>query len=94
MQTVSGGTQQQLKIQITTHNAKGYLNCQTGRLPHSLKHLTVSPIPQAPIKQDQTILQENMLTSIINITNSSTQLPLAIPGAQRKTKSGIITQQQ
>lgn len=94
MQTVSGGTQQQLKIQITTHNAKGYLNCQTGRLPHSLKHLTVSPIPQAPIKQDQTILQENMLTSIINITNSSTQLPLAIPSAQRKTKSGIITQQQ
>jgi hypothetical protein len=64
------------------------------RLPHSLKHLTVSPIPRAPIKQDQTILQENMLTSIINITNSSTQLPLAIPSAQRKTKSGIITQQQ
>jgi hypothetical protein len=44
------------------------------RLPHSLKHLTVSPIPQAPIKQDQTILQENMLTSIINITLPTHQL--------------------
>jgi hypothetical protein len=26
MQTVSGGTQQQIKIQITTHNAKGYFS--------------------------------------------------------------------